>query len=81
MLTIGELRAVIKDLPDEMQVGQTGHFGVFMEAYGAQVRAGLLINDEPGTTGLDRPYRATDKVTAITFLAISMPEIEQYKDF
>lgn len=80
MLTVGELREVIKDLPDDMFVGKSGHFGVFLEAYSAYPRSGLLVNGKPGITGFDRSFSMKDKITAIEYLHIDMPEIEPLED-
>ena len=34
-MNIGELKELIKDLPDEMLVGNSGHFGEYLEVVSA----------------------------------------------
>lgn len=36
-MTIEELRDLIKNLPDDMEVGGCGHYGEFLECYDARV--------------------------------------------
>jgi hypothetical protein len=37
MATIKELKEAIKDLPDEMLIGSSGHYGEFLDCYGFSV--------------------------------------------
>jgi hypothetical protein len=34
-MTIGKLKEIIKDLSDDMLVGRGGHFGEYLECFGA----------------------------------------------
>jgi hypothetical protein len=36
-MTIKDLKELIKDLPDDMLVGGSGHYGEYLECYGAGV--------------------------------------------
>ena len=36
-MTIKELKEIIKDLPDSMRVGDSGHFGEYLECWEARV--------------------------------------------
>lgn len=36
-MTIKELKEIIKDLDDDMEIGGTGHFGEFLQCYDAEV--------------------------------------------
>lgn len=36
-MTIKELKKIIQDLPDDMKIGGSGHFGEFLECYSISV--------------------------------------------
>lgn len=36
-MNIRELKEIIKDLPDEMLIGQSGYFGEYLECYSVSV--------------------------------------------
>lgn len=38
MKTIKDLKKIIKDLPDDMLIGGTGHFGELLETYDINIR-------------------------------------------
>ena len=35
-MNVGELKKIIENLPDDMPVGSSGHFGEFLECYSAR---------------------------------------------
>lgn len=37
-MTIKDLKEIIKDLPDDMLVGGSGHFGEYLECYYVEVK-------------------------------------------
>lgn len=37
-MTIKELKQIIKDLPENMKIGSSGHFGEFLECYNITIR-------------------------------------------
>ena len=37
-MTVKELKEIIKDLPDDMAVGGSGHFGEYLECYSVEVK-------------------------------------------
>jgi len=43
-MTIRELKELTKDLPDDMKVGNTGHFGEFLEVFEAGVTTARFPN-------------------------------------
>jgi hypothetical protein len=36
-MTVGKLKEIIKDLPDDMLIGSGGHFGEYLECWGIRV--------------------------------------------
>ena len=45
-ITVGELKAIIKDLDDGMLVGGSGHFGEYLDCFGISVQDVYLTRRE-----------------------------------
>lgn len=74
ILTVGKLRALLADLPDDMVVVHVGHFGVphVFETYDIGVRSMLsLLTNQPGLV-----FRGIPEVEKYNVLTISPPTSE-----
>ena len=53
-MNIGELKKLIADLDDSMELGGSGHFGEFLEC--CDVYVTTVHKPKPGTRGYSRDY-------------------------
>lgn len=45
-MTVGELKQIVKDLDDNMLVGNSGHFGEYLDCFGISVQDVYLTRRE-----------------------------------
>lgn len=63
VLTVGALKRVIKDLPDDMPIGVSGHCGEFNEIDAEPETANYppnLVGKDPGEYDMREPYTCFD---------------------